>query len=117
METRINFNTLGHAELLVVEVDHHTTKLRWWMHYFQDVLIVLFLVNLSAYDQGLVEDGDAVRSPLFRNFYRLILIRFSTQNQMQDTMANWDSICNSPLFKSTQFVGEFTSIAARCLLS
>jgi len=35
---------------------------RKWIHCFQDVTSVLFLVSLVGYDQCLVEDKDAVRA-------------------------------------------------------
>ena len=35
-----------------------------WIHCFQDVTSILFLVSLSGYDQCLVEDKDAVSSSI-----------------------------------------------------
>ncbi|KAF7341825.1 hypothetical protein MSAN_02037700 [Mycena sanguinolenta] len=57
---------------------------RKWIHCFQDVTSILFLVSLSGYDQCLVEDRDA--------------------NQMQDAMTIWDSICHSQWFKQTSII-------------
>jgi len=41
-----------------------------------------------------------------RDFSRSVLTRISIQNQMQDAMTIWDSICHSQWFKSTSIVGE-----------
>ncbi|KAF8132667.1 guanine nucleotide-binding protein alpha-2 subunit [Mycena galopus ATCC 62051] len=57
---------------------------RKWIHCFQDVTSILFLVSLSGYDQCLVEDRDA--------------------NQMQDAMTIWDSICHSQWFTKTSII-------------
>lgn len=47
-------------ELLVVDVGGQRSERKKWMHCFQNVTAVLFLVSLSGYDQCLVEDKDAV---------------------------------------------------------
>ncbi|KAF9789642.1 heterotrimeric G protein alpha subunit 4 [Thelephora terrestris] len=80
-ETRFN---LRDYEMLVVDVGGQKSERRKWIHCFQDVTNVLFLVNLSGYDQHLVEDRDA--------------------NQMQDAMAIWESICRSQWFRSTSII-------------
>lgn len=48
-------------ELLMVDVGGQKSERRKWIHCFQDVTTILFLVSLSGYDQCLVEDKDAVR--------------------------------------------------------
>jgi len=71
-------------EMLMVDVGGQKSERRKWIHCFQDVTSILFLVSLSGYDQCLVEDKDA--------------------NQMQDAMTIWDSICHSQWFKSTSII-------------
>ncbi|KAF5346257.1 hypothetical protein D9756_004418 [Leucocoprinus leucothites] len=71
-------------ELLMVDVGGQKSERRKWIHCFQDVTSILFLVSLSGYDQCLVEDKDA--------------------NQMQDAMTIWDSICHSQWFKQTSII-------------
>jgi len=71
-------------EMLMVDVGGQKSERRKWIHCFQDVTSILFLVSLSGYDQCLVEDKDA--------------------NQMQDAMTIWDSICYSQWFKSTSII-------------
>lgn len=71
-------------ELLMVDVGGQKSERRKWIHCFQDVTSILFLVSLNGYDQCLIEDKDA--------------------NQMQDAMTIWDSICHSQWFKSTSII-------------
>lgn len=72
------FDLREHA-MLMVDVDGQKSKRRKWIHCFQDVTSILFLISLSGYDQRLVEDTDA--------------------NQIQDAMTIWDSICHLQWFK------------------
>lgn len=71
-------------EMLMVDVGGQKSERRKWIHCFQDVTSILFLVSLSGYDQCLVEDKDA--------------------NQMQDAMTIWDSICHSQWFRQTSII-------------
>ncbi|TFK28427.1 heterotrimeric G-protein alpha subunit, GPA2-like protein [Coprinopsis marcescibilis] len=71
-------------EMLMVDVGGQKSERRKWIHCFQDVTSILFLVSLSGFDQCLVEDKDA--------------------NQMQDAMTIWDSICHSQWFKQTSII-------------
>jgi guanine nucleotide-binding protein subunit alpha len=48
--------------MLMVDVGGQKSERRKWIHCFQDVTSILFLVSLSGYDQCLVEDRDAVRA-------------------------------------------------------
>jgi hypothetical protein len=61
--TETRFNLRDH-EMLMVDVGGQKSERRKWIHCFQDVTSILFLVSLSGYDQCLVEDRDAVRTPL-----------------------------------------------------
>ncbi|KAG6828996.1 hypothetical protein H0H92_006068 [Tricholoma furcatifolium] len=81
--TETNFQLRDH-QMLMVDVGGQKSERRKWIHCFQDVTSILFLVSLSGYDQCLVEDKDA--------------------NQMQDAMTIWDSICHSQWFKSTSII-------------
>ncbi|KAJ7244613.1 heterotrimeric G-protein alpha subunit, GPA2-like protein [Mycena haematopus] len=76
--------TLRGTEMLMVDVGGQKSERRKWIHCFQDVTSILFVVSLSGYDQCLVEDRDA--------------------NQMQDAMTIWDSICHSQWFKQTSII-------------
>ncbi|KAF8214282.1 heterotrimeric G protein alpha subunit 4 [Mycena galopus ATCC 62051] len=75
---------LREHEMLMVDVGGQKSERRKWIHCFQDVTAILFLVSLSGYDQCLAEDRDA--------------------NQMQDAMTIWDSVCHSQWFKQTSII-------------
>lgn len=55
---------LREHEMLMVDVGGQKSERRKWIHCFQDVTSILFLVSLSGYDQCLIEDKDAVSSVL-----------------------------------------------------
>jgi guanine nucleotide-binding protein subunit alpha len=57
--TETAFHLKDH-ELIMVDVGGQKSERRKWIHCFQDVTSILFLVSLSGYDQCLVEDKDAV---------------------------------------------------------
>ena len=57
--TETTFQLKDH-EMLMVDVGGQKSERRKWIHCFQDVTSILFLVSLSGYDQCLVEDKDAV---------------------------------------------------------
>ncbi|KAG8847446.1 hypothetical protein FRB91_011756, partial [Serendipita sp. 411] len=73
--------SIGRTRLHFVDVGGQRSERRKWIHCFQDVTGVLFLVGLSGYNQGMIED--------------------STANQMQDAMSLWDGVCSSQWFKNT----------------
>lgn len=54
----------------MVDVGGQKSERRKWIHCFQDVTSILFLVSLSGYDQCLVEDRDAVSFPATAAFSR-----------------------------------------------
>jgi guanine nucleotide-binding protein subunit alpha len=56
----------------MVDVGGQKSERRKWIHCFQDVTSILFLVSLSGYDQCLVEDKDAVRF----SYSRLLILFF-----------------------------------------
>jgi len=71
-------------EMLMVDVGGQKSERRKWIHCFQDVTAILFIVSLSGYDQCLVEDRD--------------------MNQMQDALTVWDAICHSQWFEKTSII-------------
>jgi guanine nucleotide-binding protein subunit alpha len=80
-ETVFNLNS---RSLLFVDVGGQRSERRKWIHCFQDVTAIIFLLNLSGYDQCLVEDKDA--------------------NQMMDAMSTWDHVTSSRFFSKTSFM-------------
>lgn len=51
---------MGRDEITVIDVEGQKSERRKWIHCFQDVTAILFVVNLNGYDQCLVEDKDTV---------------------------------------------------------
>jgi len=55
-----------------------------WIHCFQDVTAVIFVVGISEYDQHLFEED--------------------TINRMKESLVLWDEICNSRWFSDTSMI-------------
>lgn len=53
-------DSTGAKNLRIVDVGGQKSERRKWIHCFQDVTAILFLVSLSGYDQCLVEERTAV---------------------------------------------------------
>jgi hypothetical protein len=68
----------------IFDVGGQRSERKKWIHCFEGVTAVLFLVSLSGYDSCLVEDKDA--------------------NQMQEALMLFDSICNSKWFLRTAMI-------------
>ncbi|KAL7412264.1 guanine nucleotide binding protein, alpha subunit [Mrakia frigida] len=68
----------------LVDVGGQRSERRKWLHCFQDVDAILFVVNLAGYDECLVEDRDA--------------------NQTREALLLFQSILSNPLFLQTSFL-------------
>ncbi|CAG8549819.1 2371_t:CDS:2 [Acaulospora morrowiae] len=75
---------LGPLTYRMFDVGGQRSERKKWIHCFEDVTAVLFLVAISGYDQCLVEDKDS--------------------NQMQEALLLFDSICNSQWFVNTSMI-------------
>lgn len=71
-------------EVRFVDVGGQKSQRRKWIHCFQDVTAILFLVALSGYDQCIIEE--------------------KTTNQMSDAMSIWGNICTMEWFKNCHFI-------------
>lgn len=84
----------------IFDVGGQRSERKKWIHCFENVTAVLFLVALSGYDSCLVEDKDS--------------------NQMQEALMLFDSICNSKWFVRTSmilFLNKVDLFRARILQS
>ncbi|KAJ5267727.1 guanine nucleotide-binding protein subunit alpha [Penicillium angulare] len=70
---------LGHMNWRMKDVGGQRSERKKWIHCFEDVGCLIFVVALSGYDQCLVEDQNA--------------------NQMHEAMMLFDSLANSKWFK------------------
>ena len=68
----------------IFDVGGQRSERKKWIHCFENVTAVLFLVALSGYDCCLAEDKDS--------------------NQMQEALMLFDSICNSKWFLRTSMI-------------
>ncbi|KAI7898060.1 G protein alpha subunit [Cokeromyces recurvatus] len=80
-ESRFNFGTLTYR---MFDVGGQRSERKKWIHCFEDVTAVIFMVAISEYDQVLIED--------------------ETVNRMQEALTLFDSICNSRWFERTSTI-------------
>lgn len=69
--------------MMMVDVGGQKSERRKWIHCFQDVTSILFLVSLSGYDQCLVEDKDAVRFQLSQSLFPTPNVMFRIKCKMR----------------------------------
>jgi guanine nucleotide-binding protein subunit alpha len=88
--------------LRIVDVGGQKSERRKWIHCFQDVTAILFLVSLSGYDQCLVEERTAVS--IQQPGLSVVPLKLCYQNQMSDAMSVWENICTMEWFQDTSMV-------------
>ncbi|EFX01247.1 g-protein alpha subunit [Grosmannia clavigera kw1407] len=75
---------LGHLSYRMFDVGGQRSERKKWIHCFENVNCLLFLVAISGYDQCLVEDKDG--------------------NQMNEALMLWESIANSHWFTKSALI-------------
>lgn len=80
-ETVFHLNDLTYR---MFDVGGQRSERKKWIHCFENVTALLFLVAISGYDQCLIEDKDA--------------------NQISEALMLFDSICNSQWFLDTSMI-------------
>uniref|UniRef100_A0AA85JZP7 Guanine nucleotide-binding protein G(I) subunit alpha n=1 Tax=Trichobilharzia regenti TaxID=157069 RepID=A0AA85JZP7_TRIRE len=80
-ETQFSYRKI---EFRLVDVGGQRSERKKWIHCFQDVTAIIFVVALSEYDLGLAED--------------------QTTNRMIESMKLFDSICNNSWFIETSML-------------
>ncbi|KAL7752026.1 guanine nucleotide-binding protein subunit alpha [Sorochytrium milnesiophthora] len=68
----------------VFDVGGQRSERRKWIHCFEDVTAIIFLVAISEYDQQLMED--------------------ETVNRLQESLTLFESVCNSTWFARTSII-------------
>lgn len=75
---------IGELTYRMFDVGGQRSERKKWIHCFENVTTILFLVAISEYDQLLFED--------------------ETVNRMQEALTLFDSICNSRWFTKTSII-------------
>ena len=89
---------LGQMNFRMMDVGGQRSERKKWIHCFEGVQCLLFMVALSGYDQCLVEDQNAV-SIYFVSSILHLLTAISIQNQMHEAMMLFESLVNGEWFK------------------
>jgi guanine nucleotide-binding protein subunit alpha len=87
---------LGNLTYRMFDVGGQRSERKKWIHCFENVTGLLFLVAISGYDQCLVEDKDGVSN--------LSCSHADNQNQMQEALMLFESISNSQWFIRTALI-------------
>jgi len=96
---------VGELTYKLFDVGGQRSERKKWIHCFENVTALVFLVSLSEYDQMLYEDESVVCVFIFP--WSLHLLIFQSQNRMQEALTLFDSICNSRWFVKTSIVRFF----------
>ncbi|KAI8885506.1 guanine nucleotide-binding protein alpha-1 subunit [Backusella circina FSU 941] len=75
---------VGELTYRMYDVGGQRSERKKWIHCFENVMAVIFMVAISEYDQVLIEDESV--------------------NRMEEALALFDSICNSVWFKNTSMI-------------
>jgi len=85
------------------DVGGQRSERKKWIHVFDNVQAILFLVAISAYDSVLIEDRNGVRTFDSPSNYQ-ISTNILHQNQMEEALLLFDNIVNSTWFSSTAII-------------
>ncbi|KAK9763934.1 guanine nucleotide-binding protein subunit alpha [Basidiobolus ranarum] len=75
---------MGDMTYRMLDVGGQRSERKKWIHCFENVTAIVFMVAISEYDQNLIEDD--------------------TVNRMQEALTLFDSICNSRWFTKTSVI-------------
>lgn len=81
---------MGSLSINIFDWGGQRSERRKWIHYFENVPSIIFVVNLACYDQVLLED--------------------SFVNEMMESLVFFDSVVNSRWFKRTSVILLLTNI-------
>ncbi|PVU95071.1 hypothetical protein BB561_002048 [Smittium simulii] len=81
---------VGELTYRMLDVGGQRSERKKWIHCFENVTAILFLVAISEYDQVLIEDESV--------------------NRMQEALTLFDNICNSRWFSKTSIILFFNKI-------
>jgi len=88
----------------MVDVGGQRSEIRKWIHCFENVNLIIFLVAISEYDQTLFESDHEVSSGL-DNFASLNNIFFKIlQSRMEESKALYKTIVSCQWFQKSSFI-------------
>jgi guanine nucleotide-binding protein subunit alpha, other len=94
---------LGNLTYRMFDVGGQRSERKKWIHVFDNVNVVLFLVAISGYDHALVEDRNGVGAPEAKPC-PIIGTDYIPQNQMHEALMLFESIANSKYFEKSALI-------------
>lgn len=94
----------------MVDVGGQRSERRKWIHCFENVTSIIFLVALSEYDQILFESENEVikiLSYMYRRFWTTLMIYLVSvffQNRMEESKALFKTIITYPWFQHSSVI-------------
>jgi guanine nucleotide-binding protein G(i) subunit alpha len=98
---------VGELTYKLFDVGGQRSERKKWIHCFENVTALVFLVSLSEYDQMLYEDESVVCVFPLSFYSRSYHLTRCLQNRMQEALTLFDSICNSRWFVKTSIVRRY----------
>ncbi|KAK2505883.1 hypothetical protein MC885_007050 [Smutsia gigantea] len=88
----------------MVDVGGQRSERRKWIHCFENVTSIMFLVALSEYDQVLVESDNESPAPGPRMGHRALAQPSLLQNRMEESKALFRTIITYPWFQNSSVI-------------
>lgn len=92
----------GNLTYRMFDVGGQRSERKKWIHVFDNVQVVLFLVAISGYDHALIEDRNGVSVAYVRQTCSPSLT--DLQNQMHEALMLFESIANSKYFEKSALI-------------
>jgi guanine nucleotide-binding protein G(o) subunit alpha len=96
----INF-TFKDLNFRVFDVGGQRSERKKWIHCFEDVTAIIFIVALSEYDQVKFRKNFFQKNKIL--FFE-VLVEDETTNRMHESLRLFDSICNNKWFVNTSII-------------
>jgi guanine nucleotide-binding protein G(i) subunit alpha len=75
---------MGQISIRMYDIGGQRTERKKWIHLFENVMAIMFVVDLDEYDQSLIEE--------------------QSQNRMMESLVLFDSVVNSRWFMRTKII-------------
>jgi guanine nucleotide-binding protein G(o) subunit alpha len=103
VDRRASLSSFVDLNFRVFDVGGQRSERKKWIHCFEDVTAIIFIVALSEYDQV----GEERRTPLTHASLVVclqVLVEDETTNRMHESLRLFDSICNNKWFVNTSII-------------